>query len=77
MRVVGSRKKREITLRASGEALAEGARFIEELSRLPGAGSTFIPKGVYRFRTHDEADRQRRECLADGMAALELERRGR
>ncbi|MBW7923494.1 MAG: hypothetical protein H3C59_01985 [Burkholderiaceae bacterium] len=74
VRIVGRRKEREITFHASGEALVEGARFTADLRRLPGAGSTFIPKGVYRFRTHEEADRQRRECLAAGMAVLALER---
>ena len=36
--------------RASGLLLAEGARFNEAISRL--APATFVPKGVYRFRSH-------------------------
>ncbi|RIK93737.1 MAG: hypothetical protein DCC72_08230 [Burkholderiales bacterium] len=77
MRVVGRRNEREITFHASGEALKEVARLIETSIRLSGGGSTFIPKGVYRFRTHEEADRQRAQCLAAGMAALASERAGR
>lgn len=70
MRIVGRRNERQITFHASGEALREFARLIETSIRLSGGGSTFIPKGVYRFRTYEEADRQRVECLAAGMAAL-------
>lgn len=70
MRVVGRRSERRITFHASGESLREVARLIETSIRLSGGGSTFIPKGVYRFRTHEEADRQRAECLAAGMAML-------
>ncbi len=74
MRVVGRRNEREITFHASSEALKEVAHLIETSIVLSGSGSTFIPKGVYRFRTHEEADRQRAECLAAGMAALSSSR---
>lgn len=68
MRQVGVRGERILVAQASGVLLAEGARFSESVSRL--APTTFVPKGVYRFRTHDEADRQRLDCLARGMASL-------
>lgn len=69
MRIVGRRKLRPIQYEPSGELLAEGARFTESLQRLPGA-STFMRKGVYRFRTIEEADRHRDQCLIEGMARL-------
>jgi hypothetical protein len=50
MRQVGLRRERTIALEASGELLIEGALFNEALSKL--SPSTFVPKGVYRFRTH-------------------------
>jgi hypothetical protein len=57
---------------ASGLLLAEGARFNEALSRL--ARTTFVPKGLYRFRSHDEANRHELDCLVRGMGLLAAER---
>lgn len=39
---------------------------------LPGTG--FIPKGLYRFKTHEEANRFDLDCLAKGMADIALAR---
>lgn len=74
MRQVGRRVERPIGLLASGELLAEGARFNDELHRLPTGDKTFIPKGVYRFKTHEEAYQHQIDCLARGMAKVALER---
>jgi hypothetical protein len=64
-----SPREPQITEGPSGEALAVGARFSESIARL--AKSTFVPKGVYRFKAHDEAANQHQEkCLAQGMAML-------
>jgi len=54
---------------------AEGARFNDEIHRLPTGQRTFIRKGVYRFRTHEDANRHDEECLATGMALIASERR--
>ena len=72
MRQVGSRLEPELVERSSGLLLAEGARFNEAVSRL--ASTTFMPKGVYRFRSHDEANRQQLDCLALGMGLLAVGR---
>jgi hypothetical protein len=74
MRTVGQRKERPIGLVASGALLAEGARFNDEMHRLPTGNMTFIPKGVYRFKTHEEAYQHQLDCLAKGMAKIALER---
>lgn len=68
MRIVGKRVERPLALRPTAELLAEGLRFI---ARSPafGESSTYIPKGIYRFRTHAEAEEQRIACLARGLAA--------
>lgn len=50
-------------------------RFVAEMAAL-GNASTFIPKGVYRFGTHAEAEEQRIACLARGMAARAAAARG-
>jgi len=73
MRRVGSRREPELTAQASGPSLAEGARFSESVSRL--SPRTFIPKGLYRFNSHEEANRHEQDCLVRGMGLLAAERR--
>jgi hypothetical protein len=68
MRQVGTRRERPLARHASGELLAEGARFSETVANL--AKTTFIPKGVYRFRSHEEANLHEAEHLAQGMGKL-------
>jgi hypothetical protein len=69
---VGHRQERPIAMQAEGTLLAEGALFSETISHL--AKSTFIPKGVYRFRAHKDANRQQDDCLAQGIGRLAVER---
>ena len=68
MRQVGTRRERPLAYHASGELLAEGAHFNETVASL--SRTTFIPKGIYRFRSHEEANRHKAEHLALGMGAL-------
>ena len=68
MKVVGSRRERGIHIRPTGESLAEGARFNEAISWL--SQSTFVPKGVYRFGSHEAANKHAEDCLVQGMARL-------
>ncbi len=75
MKVIGKRKLRDLEAKASGSLLAESARFNDGLASAPGFGSTFIPKGVYRFRRAEDADAHRQRCLAEGMARLAQQRR--
>lgn len=70
MRIVGKRKERTISLAACGELLLEGARFNDEIHRMPGGDVAGIPKGVYRFRTHAEANRQQDAFIVAGMVEL-------
>lgn len=74
MRTVGKRKEPEITFHASGESLKEGAIFNDEIHRLPTGERTFIPKGVYRFKTHQEMNKFDEDCLAEGMARVAIEK---
>jgi hypothetical protein len=74
MKTVGHRKTRPITFSASAAALIEGARFNDELHKLPSGGTSFIRKGLYRFKTHEEANRHAERCLAEGMARCALDR---
>jgi hypothetical protein len=72
MKTIGSRRQVVMTKQASGEALAEGARFSEAVAHL--AKTTFIPKGLYRFKTHEAANKHQQDCLALGMGMLAAER---
>jgi hypothetical protein len=72
MITVGHRRERPMAGQGDGILLAEGARFSETIALL--AKSTFIPKGVYRFRSHMEANTQQADCLAKGMGRLAAER---
>jgi len=76
MRSVGHRQQPPVSNTPSGGLLAAGARFNETLAALAGAGSGgFVPKGVYRFRSHAEANEHQFDCLTRGMAQLAQERR--
>lgn len=75
MRTVGDRVDRPLALRPTAELLKEGLRFIAQ-SPAFGESSTWIPKGVYRFRTHAEAEEQRIACLARAIAARSAAARG-
>lgn len=72
MRQVGSRLAQPVVLLASGQLLAEGARFSESVAQL--TRSTFIPKGLYRFKSHNDANRHAQDCLVLGMGLLAAKR---
>jgi hypothetical protein len=72
MRQVGSKRERTLAKKASGILLVEGARFNEAISRL--SPTTFVPKGIYRFRSHDAANRHAEDCLVRGMGRLAVTR---
>ncbi|MEO6410610.1 MAG: hypothetical protein ABIO45_17925 [Burkholderiaceae bacterium] len=72
MRQVGRRRPPEIVQQASGLLLTEGARFSEAMSSL--APSTFVPKGVYRFKNHADANQHQQDCLVRGMGLLAARR---
>lgn len=74
MRTVGHRKEPPITFSASAVLLADGARFNDEIHRLPTGNRTFIPKGVYRFKSFEDANRHDIDCVVAGMAQTALER---
>lgn len=67
--IVGSRQQQELSFHATAENLLEGCRFNDSLHSLSPEPRLHIRKGVYFFRTHEEADRHRMECLTDAIAA--------
>lgn len=74
MRTIGHRKERPITYSASAELLIEGARFNDEIHRLPTGNNTFMPKGVFFSKSLEEANQQQLNWLIAGMAKVALER---
>ena len=74
MRIIGQRKEHPITFAASATLLAEGARFNDEIHRLPTGNNSHIPKGVYRFKTFEESNQHQQDCLVAGMAKIAAER---
>ncbi|MDF0673777.1 MAG: hypothetical protein P0120_05470 [Nitrospira sp.] len=72
MKTVGYRRERPIVRQGDGTLLAEGARFSEVIAHL--AKSMFILKGVYRFRSHTDANKQQEDCLVQGIGRLAAER---
>jgi hypothetical protein len=74
MRTVSHRKEHPITFSASAVLLAEGVRFNDEIHRLPTGNRTLIPKGVYRFKSFEDASCHDFECVVAGMAQSVLER---
>lgn len=74
MRVIGRRVEAPLSFSASGKLLAQGARFNDGLRGLPTGDEAYIPKGLYRFRTHEEADAHAQTCLAEFMARIAARR---
>jgi len=65
----GSRKEKEISFHATAENFLEGCRYNDSLHALADGKPIGIPKGVYFFRTLEEADRQRMDYLVKTIAA--------
>ena len=74
MRVVGYRKERPMTFFASADLLAEGCRFNDEAHLLPTGSRTFIRKGVYRFKTIEESERHKLDCVVECVVKAARER---
>jgi hypothetical protein len=74
MKIAGKRKERDITFHADGALLREGALFNTEMQKMQ---STFcFPRGVYRYKSHEDADRHMMECVVDSMVAVQKSRHG-
>ena len=72
MKIAGKRKERDITFHADGALLKEGALFNTEMQKMQ---STFrFPRGVYRYKSHEEADRHMMECVVSSMVDIQKTR---
>ena len=68
MRVIGKRKIRPISFKASGELLKQGAVFNDEMHGLPTGSTTGFPKGIYRYASFKEANEHWDDCLIERLA---------
>jgi hypothetical protein len=76
MRSIG-RPPPQITALPSADGLRDAARQQQIGRAMAGVFSTGIAKGVYRFRTHQEADEQRTGALVRVIAANAAQRQRR
>lgn len=74
MRVVGRQEQRAITFSVNPDSLLEGARSNDEIHGLPGGKAMCAPKGVYVFRTHEEANRRQVAWIVETIVRLARER---
>lgn len=73
MRIVGKRSDPVLIPMASGDALMRAASFNEMMqSVMPYGRVGCVPKGIYRYKTHEEANQHQDACLATHMAKIEL-----
>ena len=68
MRTIG-RRLSGITALPSADGLRAAAQQQAIATAFDACATTGIPKGVYRFRSQDEADRQRFEALVRVVSA--------
>ena len=68
MRTLRTRITQPIQFHASSSLFQQGCKFNDEIHKLPSGNMTCIPKGVYRFESHEQANRQWEGCLAESMA---------
>lgn len=68
VRIVGRRVEHPVLGRPSGQGIAAAAALTESLAAM--GGGRLARKGVYRFASHNEAERQQQIDLAQSMADL-------
>lgn len=76
-RTVGKRVEPELCLHASGIALKKAAMFNETLqAAFPYVRTICCVKGVYRFKTHEDANQHQEDCIVNTIARIyELNRK--
>ena len=76
MRTVGTRKDPSISMQPSGELLREACAFNEMLQNAFPYGKVIaIKKGVYRFKTHEEANRHQEQVIVDTIVLVDAMRK--
>ncbi|MCX8087307.1 MAG: hypothetical protein N3C63_10480 [Rhodocyclaceae bacterium] len=77
MRVVGKRQQYDIVSDASAAKLVAGARWNDAMNKAFGTGQPGVFRcGVYRYRSHEEADAAWFEAVVRRMATIAAQRNG-
>ena len=74
MRIVGKEVRPPASNEPSAANLEAADRFMAMLRGLCGGPRHYFPKGVFRYRSHEEADAALLDAVARDMAQLALER---
>ena len=67
MRIVGKRTEQQIEFHASAEKLAAGAVFNDETLKILGKDNGFYKKGVYHYKTHEDANKDWEDNLINSV----------
>lgn len=68
MKTAGKRKSTPIVFHASAEMLLQGALFNDETQKLFPKNAGFMKKGIYRYKSHEEANKHWDESLIKGIS---------
>ncbi|MCB4792408.1 MAG: hypothetical protein LHV68_11080 [Elusimicrobia bacterium] len=68
MKTVGKRSENQIDFHASAEKLKTGALFNDEMQKLALTYGGFFKKGVYRYKTHEDANKHWEDSLVKNVA---------
>jgi hypothetical protein len=75
MRIVGRQQQYDVVFDASAEKLVEGARWNDAVNKAFGTRHPgLFPRGVYCYRSHEEADAAQADAVAACMAKIALAR---
>jgi len=55
---------------ATGASLIEGSLFNDTIHNLPTGNTTYFPKGIYRYGSHEDANKHWNDCIIKGIAKL-------
>jgi hypothetical protein len=68
MRLIGKRIQKGISYITDEASIKSAMSFNDGLQKLPTGNTTFIKKGVYHFKTHEEANKHWFTSVAKGIA---------
>jgi len=68
MKQAGVRKQPSVTKNANSALFLRGCLLNDELHRLPTGSTTYFPRGVFHYKTHEAASQHWLECVTSGIA---------
>ncbi|PKN01747.1 MAG: hypothetical protein CVU77_02065 [Elusimicrobia bacterium HGW-Elusimicrobia-1] len=74
MKTVGRRANTEISFHATVKNLKKGCEFNDSVNKFFRA-ELRIPKGVYHYKTHEDASRHWTDCVVGGIVARQKDKK--